>query len=138
MKTYITFDDPYFIVNEKARKVVCVQEAYLHAYKLPFFDDLMAIPGMSNLVQKYFVEGVPICVFKTKGIAKCDPEDEWNELTGKHVAERKAQAAAFKKVAEFYKIGFEYYKTITQSIANSILTCKNAYQGIEKRLEEDF
>ena len=42
-------------------------------------------------------------VFTTRGIAKCNDKDEFNEETGKHIALTRAQSKAFAKAEGFYK-----------------------------------
>ena len=97
-----------YVVNKEKRTVVCIIEAT---------DDFI------HRAQKY---GVPLNNYwdfyekykgcKTyKGIAKCAPEDEWDETYGKRLAEYRASKAREKYVNRWIR---EYSDKVLKSIVD--------------------
>ena len=72
-----------FSVNEDKKTVTCIIKTY-PLYEVPF----------DNLLQY----GDDITVV---GIAKCSPNDEFNETTGRRIAESRAKAELFRKLRDF-------------------------------------
>ncbi len=120
MNYQVKQSDCKFYVNEKERTIACV------------IDHLDDIP-IKELMHTFYVETItkhdkpPISFFHNKnwydmcvlknsysGVAKCSPEDEWNEETGKLIAFSRAKNALY---VDF----FQHANTIIQKI-DSIFT----------------
>ena len=69
-----------YYINKEKRTVVCVMDTFNDVCdKIRKYD--LKVPD------KYY------CEKKTfRGVAKCSPEDEWDEAVGKRLAERRAAA----------------------------------------------
>lgn len=80
-------DEPHYYIDEVKRTVVCT---------------ITIRPSAMVDVLDY----LEINSYKTtvRGIAKCAPEDEFNMTTGMRIAESKAKAKAFKKMAKLLQI----------------------------------
>lgn len=87
MKTGLIMDDPHYYIDEIKRTVVCT---------------ITIRPSATVDVLDY----LEINSYKTtvRGIAKCAPEDEFNMTIGMRIAESKAKAKAFKKMAKLLQI----------------------------------
>lgn len=87
-----------FKINKEKRTVVCIIRA----------DD-----DIYNIIHKYYHDDnmettlIPFESKIYKGIAKCSPEDEWNEAYGKSLAEyramRKRQVYVNNELKRFYR-----------------------------------
>lgn len=87
-----------FKINKEKRTVVCIIRTE---------DDIY------NIIRKYYHDGdletvlIPFESKIYKGIAKCSPEDEWNETYGKRLAEyramRKRQVYVNNELKRFYR-----------------------------------
>lgn len=106
MKINITKDKAQFIINEDARKVVCIIDHTSHLF-LDYAEKNLKIPpdcdilcgGNSRLYPKLKMPN------KFVGIASCNPEDEFSVETGKLIAFTRAKDKiqnSFFKRANFY------------------------------------
>lgn len=69
-----------YYINKEKHTVVCVMDTFDDVYdKIRKYD--LKVPD------KYFWEKKTF-----RGVAKCSPEDEWDEAVGKRLAERRAAA----------------------------------------------
>lgn len=69
-----------YYVNKEKRTVVCVMDTFADV------QDKISKYGL-KVPDKYY------CEKKTfRGVAKCSPEDEWDEAVGRKLAERRAAA----------------------------------------------
>lgn len=84
MKTGITFSKSKFYVNEHKKTVVC-------SIKITFIDR----------------------VIEFKGKSKCSPEDTFDAIKGKRIAESRAKAKAYSTAARIYR---EYEKFIMDKL----------------------
>ena len=55
----------------------------------------------------YSVNGVAYISSPSTGVAKCHPEDEWDEVIGKRIAESRAIQKVMKKVKRYIKYKLE-------------------------------
>ena len=69
-------------VNEEKRTVVCI---------ITTVDEIPYRLGKYDLADEQYDDFIDVRVYK--GIAYCSPEDEWNEKTGRRLAEYRAQRA---------------------------------------------
>lgn len=83
MKTNLRFLDTEYYVNDDKKTVVCV----------------------ITVSSKYF-DGM-LQVFSAK--SKCSPEDKFDVVKGKRIAESRAKAKAYKAIRNIYNEGVEYY-----------------------------
>ena len=96
MKTGLIMDDPHYYIDEGKKTVVCT---------------ITIRPSATIDVLDY----IEINSYKTtvRGVAKCAPDDEFNITTGMRIAESKAKAKAFKKMA---KLLFIVYKELEAQV----------------------
>lgn len=121
-------------INNKNVTVV-IENAYI---------DFMGVPGLMNAYKtcnavKEYVDnhpnmyevglaGNPIMIFKGSGVAKCNPEDNFDEKIGFRIAETRAQRAIFKTVAKFYN---DILKIIDESFYNDLIDkATNSYDSV--------
>ena len=87
-----------FFTNAEEGVVVCVMKVDFNVIKHPAFKDMPRWVIASTYATE---EERRDCII-VKGIARCSPEDTYNEELGKKIAESKAKAAAFKAAHNFY------------------------------------
>lgn len=91
--------DIKYIIKPKDRMVICVH--YCDPYAVSMYLDTHHVP----LFMGYFASDYKIKNYYV-GVAKCAPEDKWNEDTGKLIALRKAKkkyySAFFSKVNKYF------------------------------------
>lgn len=110
MKINITKDNARFIVNEDARKVVCIIDQTSHLF-LDYAEKNLKIPpdcdilwgGNSRLYPKLKMPN------KFVGIASCNPEDEFSVETGKLIAFSRAKDKIHNS---FFKRANTYINTL--------------------------
>lgn len=112
-------DKIQYYVNKDARTVVCV----INSTEKSFLNYLAHRPMNEFFYSTFFSHDKRMKLFmpKTfKGVAKCNPNDEWNEEIGKLIAYDKARMkenASFFKRAQFVldelnKFGDMFYEQI--------------------------
>lgn len=67
--------------------------AFTIARQIPFIEEVLTITEPSYFDGKL--------LFKERGTAKCDPEDEFNEKTGFYIAQSRAAKKVMKKYSAF-------------------------------------
>lgn len=145
MNYQVRQSDCKFYVNEKERTIACVitQLGDIPVRELlnVFWTDLMVkydTAPISFLSSKN--KWNDMCELKNSyvGVAKCHPEDEWNEETGKLIAFSRAKTALYKaffnKANELIKkidhIMFEYIEGFNRFG----LSLDNSKSNLEKRI----
>ena len=76
-------------------------------------------------------------VFNSVGIAKCSPEDVFDEKIGFRLAETRAQKDAFDKASTFYtKILSFIEKMFYDDIVTKCVNCQDSYYGCGDHIED--
>lgn len=101
-KFKLRFQEAEYHVNKEKRTVICVLKAD--------YDNELDYYIPCNYHNKNFKE---LYYFKSVGMAKCDPKDEFDITLGKRIAESKAKRNAYKSYINIIK-GFE--KDLSKSI----------------------
>lgn len=131
MKTGLKFFDRKVIRNKENGMTIVLQSAALQ------LDDVHGLANVFNMIpavydlitsSRYYFEdsdGNTYLVFDGKGISKCSPEDEYDDVTGFKIAETRAQKDIFKKVADFYSglttfIEKAFYDDLTDKMTNTM------------------
>lgn len=140
MKTKVTIEGRDFYINYRKKTVTCRIKANCNIVDNPYYDFISSIMGLRNT---NVPKGLRIeSMYGNKefvAVAKCSPQDKFDAVKGKRIAESRAKAAAFKYFEEQFRkcsvvlawagVGFK-----TQSRA-----CKYAketeYKHLEKLLE---
>lgn len=108
MKTGLKFFDRKVIRNEENGMTIVLESAALRLDDVHGLANVFkVIPAVNELItsSRYYFEdpdGNAYLVFDGKGVSKCSPEDEYDEVTGFKIAETRAQKDVFKKAADFY------------------------------------
>ena len=76
--------EPKFIINKEKRTIVCILNPESTMYKR--IKKYTSSNSLLTLLPSKYYEFEPVF----KGIAKCAPEDEWDEAYGKRLAEYRA------------------------------------------------
>lgn len=123
-----------FRVNRKKHKVACIlhvtiegfNEHYAHnkEYYNWDLDHYIAqrlrdynIIKKDNHVHRIYLDGH---VFSFVGIAICDPNDEFNEEIGKHIAETRARKQVYQLMEYINRFTKEYIDKMTESLNKAI------------------
>ena len=110
----ITPDLCRFYINNDKRTVTCVLR--VDKYMLHSFMD--TIPEFEALGDRYYSELVIPEVYV--GVARCAPEDEWNEEYGRKLA--------------YYKMKNKFYATLFKYMNNFFLTFDKNLNALEARI----
>ncbi len=94
-KFKLRFQEAEYHVNKEKRTVICVLKAD--------YDNELDLYRPSNYYNKNFKD---FYYFKSVGVAKCDPKDEFDITLGKRIAESKAKRNAYKRYINIIR-GFE-------------------------------
>ena len=125
MKINITKDKAQFIVNEDARKVVCIIDHTSHLFIDYAANNLKILPDCDNTWGGNCSRLYPRLKMPNKfvGIASCNPEDEFSVETGKLIAFTRAKD---KIQNSFFKRANLYVNTI-DSWLNQAMESINSY-----------
>lgn len=125
MKINITKDKAQFIVNEDARKVVCIIDHTSHLFLDYAEKNLKIRPNCDNIWDGNGPRLYPKLKMPNKfvGIASCNPEDEFSVETGKLIAFTRAKD---KIQNSFFKRANLYINTI-DSWLNQAMDSINSY-----------
>ena len=141
MKTKVTIEGRDFYINYRKKTVTCRIKANCNILDSPYYDFISSVIGgwrSTNMPKSLMIENL----YGNKefvAVARCSPQDKFNEVKGKRIAESRAKTAAFKYFEEQFRkcsvvlawagVGFK-----TQSRA-----CKYAketeYKHLKKLLE---
>ena len=120
MKINITKDNARFIVNEDARKVVCIIDHTSHLFLHYAEKNLRILPdcdggwGAGHTSRLYPKLKMPD---KFVGIATCDPNDEFSVETGKLIAFSRAKDKIHNS---FFKRANTYINTIDDWLSQAV------------------
>lgn len=125
MKINITKDKAQFIVNEDARKVVCIIDHTSHLFLHYAEKNLKILPDCDALWGGNGSRLYPKLKMPNKfvGIASCNPEDEFSVETGKLIAFTRAKD---KIQNSFFKRANLYINTIDDWL-NQAMDAINSY-----------
>lgn len=91
MKPGIKIVECNYYTNKDAGTVTCVLQCNMNLYSTALGDLIRGYsPGSMN-----YKADLPNGVFVVRGIARCSPDDTFDETVGKRIAESKAKAKAF-------------------------------------------
>ena len=81
----VFIDKPKFIVKEGSKTVVCIMKVLVDCWK----------SSQKN------VYGRSSDIITVKGISKCHPDDKFDEVVGKRIAESRAKKEAYRKGIDY-------------------------------------
>lgn len=117
MKTNLTYVKKRFGVNPNKKFVKCVLDFEINLDKVPGIELLAEMPEFTNLINTLvYCKGVNLVdidsmcneseygtlVFTTEALAKCAPNDEFDQDLGEKLAMTRAQKQAFRVAESFY------------------------------------
>lgn len=102
-KFKLRFQEAEYHVNKEKRTVICVLKAD--------YDNELEYYTPSNFNNKYYKDYS--YYFKSVGVAKCDPKDEFDITLGKRIAESKAKRNAYKRYINIIR---SFEKDLSKSI----------------------
>lgn len=112
--------EPKFIVKESTKTVVCIMKVLVNAWK----------SSQNNVFGK---ESELITV---KGFSKCHPEDKFDEVIGKRIAESRAKKEAYREGRNYLQKILDstviYEKDLKQSMIKLINFGKKEKSHIEE------
>lgn len=130
MKTGLQFFDRKVIRNKENGMTIVLQSAVLWLDKTDGLGNVInMVPEVKNIItsSKYYHEryDTGYLIFEGKGIARCCPDDEYNEDIGFRIAETRSQKDIFKKVTDFYNgltilIEKAFYDDLTDKMTNTM------------------
>ena len=139
----IKMSDCKFYVNEKERMVICVIPPYIKRDGVSWCTDRMVIDYIGENfafsdVDMYNAIGFYESKLPKKlkmpytfiGKAKCAPEDEWNEETGKIIAFSRAKDKCYKS---FFKRANMFVQTIDKRLNDMITSFNNFGMKLEDK-----
>ena len=122
MKVRVGKEDCIFYINEEKRTVTClikyiddrpvIYAAHNFLSELEFKNIQIWPDGIDNYIKRQYV-----------GVAKCSPEDKWDEETGKKLAFARAKMA-------FYKDFFHTFSNYICAAEEAVAKTKNIYNTI--------
>ena len=150
MKTGLKFFDRKVTRNKENGMTIVLQSAALRLDDVQgLINAFNMIPSVNNLItsSRYYFEdpdGNAYLVFDGKGISKCSPEDEYDDVTGFRTAETRAQKDIFKKVTDFYSglttfIEKAFYNDLTDKMTNTtdaVYSCEDHEIRLTGKLDE--
>ena len=135
MKVRIGKEDCKFYVNKERRAIACVinivnerpvQDAAHNFLSILEYDGIQIWPQIKSKLRTSYV-----------GLAKCSPQDEWNEETGKKIAFARAKIAFYK---DFFRVFKEYLTRLNDAArkADEVYTTifSKVYSNIEKIIDK--
>ncbi len=129
MNLNITKNQAKFIVNEEARKVICIFEGTSDMF-INYIDQNSKISPTCDSLWGYG-ELYPKLTMPNKfiGIASCDPEDEFSIETGKMIAYSRAKDKIHKS---FFKRANTYINTIDDWLTEAVVNINQYGDKIER------
>ena len=130
MKINITKDKARFIVNEDARKVVCIIDHTSNLFLSYADQNLKIVPDCDHVWGGESSRLYPKLKMPNKfiGIASCNPEDEFSVETGKLIAFSRAKD---KIHTSFFKRANIYVNTIDGWLSDAVESINNYGAKIE-------
>ena len=122
--TNVTYTIKVYGVSEKNGYVYCTVEYEINLDKVPGIDMLRHTEEFEDLINSLiylndvkcydktydgFESTNGVLSFKAEGMAKCSPDDKFDEELGKKIALTRAQAEAFNTASEVY---FEFVRIV--------------------------
>lgn len=117
---------PRFIVNKENGTVTCLLKVNMQLRRTILYDSFCH----ARAIHKYGVNlygGTEVV-----GVAKCNPEDTFDEVKGKRIAEARAKAKAFKLAKNVYTA---YLQAANRGIKEIELLRDNCAYLAEKEVE---
>ena len=130
MKINITKDKARFIVNEDARKVVCIIDHTSNLFLSYADQNLKIVPDCDHVWGGESSRLYPKLKMPNKfiGIASCNPEDEFSVETGKLIAFSRAKDKIHNS---FFKRANIYVNTIDGWLSDAVESINNYGAKIE-------
>lgn len=149
MKTGLQFFDKKIIRKKENGMTIVLQRAVLWLDKTDGLGNVInMVPEVKNIItsSKYYHEryDTGYLIFEGKGIARCCPDDEYNEDTGFRIAETRSQKDIFNKVSKFYNsittfIETAFYNDLADKLTNTadaVYSCEDHEIRLTGKLDE--
>lgn len=135
MKTRVKITDELYSVDRERGVVVCILKCDLQLEKSP------ADSVLSSAVWHKKINVDWAGNFVVKGIARCHPDDKFNEKIGKRIAESKAKYKAFKTARRFYSLILSDLAQLLNDTQLTLIACAVAEQKeinhLQKLIRDD-
>lgn len=135
MKTYVKMTKPQYIVNEKAGIVVCKITAYTRIVKMSFMFNSINLYSSDAIPNKYHFDYIDEEKNFT-AIAKLSPNDTWDEVIGRRIAESKCKQKIYKFYSRVYSDVFKRFYQELKQLDDVIDTTNYAYKRETEHLKE--
>ena len=138
MKTFLKFKTDY--VTQANGCTIVEEEATVDLSKIRAFSVVMSIPVFKTAILALFdnCDGKTI-TFKAKGVAKCHPDDKFNERKGFHLAQSRAVYKIYKDYHKFLEyITDTIYKMIYEDIENLYINSQDLMYETADHIKYDF
>lgn len=132
MKPGIKIVECNYYTNRENGTITCVLQCNMYLYGTALGDLIRGYsPGSIN-----YKADLPNGVFIVRGIARCSPDDTFNETVGKRIAESKAKAKAFLKGEAIMHEWIRQLEKITSYVQDRANSCYRAFAHEQKHLTD--
>lgn len=112
-----------YYTNKDNGTVTCVLQCNMNLYSTALGDLIRGYsPGSMN-----YKADLPNGVFVVRGIARCSPDDTFDETIGKRIAESKAKAKAFLKGEAIMQVWIRQLEKLTSYVQDRANSCYRAF-----------
>lgn len=131
MKTKVKVINEKYVVDSKNRIVVCILTCNVPVDRINDNLGIYTYPWKKQLPK---VNG--LATFRVKGIAKCNPDDTFDEVLGKRIAQSRAKEKSYGIAAIIWSSMARYLMNITNQCFNLSNNCIAEYTKEKEHIKK--
>lgn len=134
MRNRVNICEKTFKVNKEKRTIVCMAKCNLGIYRCKDLDNLLFYDTMKKVTK-----GLPVSYtgeYKVVSVVKCHPDDVFDEIKGRRIAESRAKKEAYNIAYHFWNNLREYCVHLATLARNKADACDIAEMIEKNHIEE--